>query len=100
MGKCMATDPVCGMYVDEKSSSLVSERGGKKYYFCSANCKLQFEKPERELRNLRIALMFSWPLTIVVAVLTYILSLSYGSYVMLVLASIVQFYAGKDSMLA
>lgn len=90
----MATDPVCGMYVDEKTSSLVSERGGKKYYFCSANCKLQFEKPERELRNLRIALTFSWPLTIVVAILTYILLLSYGSYVMLVLASIVQFYAG------
>ncbi len=91
----MATDPVCGMYVDEKSSSLISERGGKKYYFCSANCKLQFEKPERELSNLRIALMVSWPLTIVVAILTYILLLSYGSYVMLILASIVQFYAGQ-----
>ena len=91
----MTTDPVCGMYVDEKSSTLAIEREGKKYYFCSANCKLQFEKPEKELGNLRIALMVSWPLTIVVAILTYILHLGFGNYLMLVLASIVQFYAGQ-----
>ena len=57
----MATDPVCGMYVDEKSSALDTEREGRKYYFCSTSCKLQFEKPERELRSLRTALMVSWP---------------------------------------
>ncbi len=91
----MATDPVCGMHVEEQNTSLVVEREGKKYYFCSANCKLQFEKPEKELRNLRIALVVSWPLTIVVAVLTYVLHLGFGNYIMLVLASIVQFYAGQ-----
>ncbi len=91
----MATDPVCGMYVDEKSSTLTTEMEGRKYYFCSANCKLQFERPEKELRNLKIALMVSWPLTIAVAVLTYILRLGFGNYIMLVLASIVQFYAGQ-----
>ena len=91
----MATDPVCGMHVEEQNTSLVVEREGKKYYFCSANCKLQFERPEKELRNLRIALVVSWPLTIVVAVLTYVLHLGFGNYIMLVLASIVQFYAGQ-----
>ena len=91
----MATDPVCGMHVEEQNTSIVVEREGKKYYFCSANCKLQFEKPEKELRNLRIALVVSWPLTIVVAVLTYVLHLGFGNYMMLVLASIVQFYAGQ-----
>jgi Cu+-exporting ATPase len=91
----MATDPVCGMYVDEKSSTLTTEMEGRKYYFCSANCKLQFERPEKELRNLKIALMVSWPLTIAVAVLTYVLRLGFGNYIMLVLASIVQFYAGQ-----
>ena len=91
----MATDPVCGMYVDEKNSTLATEREGKKYYFCSTNCKLQFERPERELGNLRIALMISWPLTIIVAILTYVLHLGFGNYIMLVLASIVQFYAGQ-----
>ena len=91
----MATDPVCGMHVEEQNTSIVVEREGKKYYFCSANCKLQFERPEKELRNLRIALVVSWPLTIVVAVLTYVLHLGFGNYIMLVLASIVQFYAGQ-----
>ena len=91
----MATDPVCGMYVDEATSSLESEQGGRKYYFCSTTCKLQFEKPEREMKGLKTALAVSWPLTIVVAVLTYVLHLGYGNYVMLVLASVVQFYAGQ-----
>ena len=91
----MATDPVCGMYVDEKSATLASERQGRKYYFCSTNCKLQFERPEREIRNLKISLIVSWPLTIIVAILTYVLPFSYGNYVMLVLASTVQFYAGR-----
>ena len=91
----MATDPVCGMYVDEESTALTNMSGGRKYYFCSTTCKLQFEKPENELKNLKNALMVSWPLTIIVATLTYFLQLSYGNYVMLVLASIVQFYAGR-----
>ncbi|MDE1822979.1 MAG: heavy metal translocating P-type ATPase [Candidatus Micrarchaeota archaeon] len=91
----MATDPVCGMYVDEKSTTLASSREGRKYYFCSTNCKIQFERPERELRNLKTSLAVSWPLTIIVAILTYVLQLGYGPYIMLVLASIVQFYAGQ-----
>ncbi len=90
----MATDPVCGMYVDEHTSSLTGERAGKKYYFCSTSCKIQFEKPERELRTLKTALLVSWPLTAIVAALTYLVSLSYGNYIMFVLASIVQFYSG------
>ena len=91
----MATDPVCGMYVDEKTTTLTSERAGKKYNFCSANCKLQFEKPEKEMQTLKTALLVSWPLTIIVAILTYALHLGYGNYLMFVLASVVQFYAGQ-----
>ncbi|MDE1871140.1 MAG: heavy metal translocating P-type ATPase [Candidatus Micrarchaeota archaeon] len=91
----MATDPVCGMNVDEKTSKLVSEQQGRKYYFCSTTCKIQFEKPEKELKELKTALAVSWPITIIVAILTYALHLGYGNYVMLVLASIVQFYAGQ-----
>ncbi len=94
-GKIVATDPVCGMYVDEKASSLAGERAGRKYYFCSTTCKLQFEKPEREMRGLKISLMISWPLTIVVILLTYVMHFGYGDYVMLLLASVVQFYAGQ-----
>ena len=91
----MANDPVCGMYVDEKSTSLTSDKEGRKYYFCSTSCKLQFDRPEREMKILKRALAVSWPLTIIVAVLTYLLKLSYGNYIMLVLASVVQFYSGR-----
>ena len=41
----MAKDPVCGMEVDEKkaeSKSLVLEKKGKKYFFCSEKCKTDF----------------------------------------------------------
>jgi Cu+-exporting ATPase len=91
----MATDPVCGMNVEEASTALVSDKEGKKYYFCSTTCKLQFDKPELEMKLLKRALAVAWPLTIIVAVLTYVLHIGYGNYVMLVLASIVQFYAGQ-----
>ncbi|MDE1833237.1 MAG: heavy metal translocating P-type ATPase [Candidatus Micrarchaeota archaeon] len=90
----MATDPVCGMNVDESTSSLTSEREGRKYYFCSASCKLQFERPERELRNLRLALYAAWPLTAIVAVLTYLVHGNLSALAMLVLATVVQFYSG------
>ena len=83
------------MYVDEKSTSLTSDKEGRKYYFCSTACKLQFDRPELEMRILKRALAVSWPLTIIVALLTYLLRLSYGNYIMLVLASVVQFYAGR-----
>jgi Cu+-exporting ATPase len=91
----MATDPVCGMHVEEAGTALVSENEGKKYYFCSTTCKLQFDKPELEMKILKQALAVAWPLTIMVAILTYVLHIVYGNYVMLVLASIVQFYAGR-----
>ncbi len=91
----MATDPICGMYVNVNESRLVSERYGKKYYFCSGTCKDQFEKPEREMQSLRAALLVAWPLTAAVVVLTYVFHLAYGGYVIFLLASIVQFYAGR-----
>lgn len=49
----MATDPVCGMQVDEQQASekgLKSEFQGESYYFCAAGCKRQFDKdPEKFL---------------------------------------------------
>ncbi len=90
----MATDPICGMDVNEATSKLASERHGRKYYFCSETCKLQFEKPEKELRQLKTALIVSWPLTAIVVLLTYVLHFPYGGYVMFMLASIIQFYSG------
>ncbi|MDE1818634.1 MAG: YHS domain-containing protein [Thaumarchaeota archaeon] len=40
----MVKDPVCGMEVDEKTSSVKSKVGGKEFYFCCSHCKSRFEK--------------------------------------------------------
>ena len=39
----MERDPVCGMQVDPTSAAGSAEWNGKTYYFCSANCRRQFE---------------------------------------------------------
>jgi YHS domain-containing protein len=39
----MTTDPVCGMKVDERQSEFHSQFEGKKYSFCSENCKQEFD---------------------------------------------------------
>ena len=44
----MATDPVCGMSVDEKTAAATSTYGGKTYYFCAQECKEKFDAhPEK-----------------------------------------------------
>lgn len=48
----LAKDPICGMMVD-KATALTSQRGGRKYYFCSQTCLRTFEDPERELKSMR-----------------------------------------------
>ncbi len=44
----MAKDPVCGMNVDERNAAGKSESGGQTYYFCSAQCKSQFDKNPKQ----------------------------------------------------
>ena len=48
----LVKDPICGMMVD-KATALTSQRGGRTYYFCSAQCQRTFEDPERELKSMR-----------------------------------------------
>ncbi len=44
----MAQDPVCKMEVEEGKAGATSVYQGETYYFCSANCKDNFEKePEK-----------------------------------------------------
>jgi YHS domain-containing protein len=40
----MAKDPVCGMTVDERKAAATASYQGQTYYFCSAGCKVTFEK--------------------------------------------------------
>jgi Cu+-exporting ATPase len=48
----MATDPVCGMSVDEKSAAAQTNYKGKTYYFCSKECKNTFDaNPEKYVQQ-------------------------------------------------
>jgi YHS domain-containing protein len=40
----MERDPVCGMDVDPKTTTLKSEYMGRTYYFCAPGCKHEFER--------------------------------------------------------
>ena len=43
----MAKDPVCGMQIDKlhaEGEGLTSDYQGQKYYFCSKECKQEFDK--------------------------------------------------------
>ena len=40
----MATDPVCGMDVKERSAAGESSYEGETYYFCSKDCKGKFDQ--------------------------------------------------------
>ena len=55
----MATDPVCGMYVDEATSTLTAIVRGRTYYFCSETCLETFTAPEKEMRRLKLLTAFS-----------------------------------------
>jgi YHS domain-containing protein len=44
----MTKDPVCKMEIDEKQTNFHSEYGGRKFHFCSEECKDTFDsQPER-----------------------------------------------------
>ena len=40
----MVKDPVCGMDIDPKNTTLTSVYEGQTYYFCSPGCKKTFDK--------------------------------------------------------
>jgi P-type Cu+ transporter len=44
----MATDPVCGMKINDKNPEFQAELDGRSYVFCSAQCKQKFEESPEE----------------------------------------------------
>ncbi len=46
-GENALTDPVCGMTVDPHNAKYRSNYEGRPYYFCSAGCKVKFEREPR-----------------------------------------------------
>jgi Cu+-exporting ATPase len=90
----MATDPVCGMYVDPKTATLRLERENRTYYFCAAECLEAFARPEQHRARLARQLAVAWPLALVVAVLTILRPFGDWAWVALALGAVVQGYAG------
>ena len=103
----MAKDPVCGMFVEEKPDSIRYTMNGKEYFFCSTQCLNEFREPEKELKKLKIQVAISIALTIPIVFLSlpHMLPLQFGhllpmdlmhnsSYIMLVLATPLQFWVG------
>ena len=44
----MVTDPVCGMKVNDNNSQFQTQFAGRKYYFCSDECRKEFEADPNE----------------------------------------------------
>lgn len=92
----MATDPVCGMYVDERSTDLRLTRGTRTYYFCASSCLEQFAAPGAHRAELRRQLIVGWPMAAAVAVLTYTgYPFEGATWLAAALATVVQFYPGR-----
>src|SRR3989454_5867428 len=97
----MATDPVCGMYVD-KGTHLTAIVRGRKYFFCSETCLETFTAPAKEMPRLRRLAAFSLGIGIPLFVVGLGQSLGWWlsglegpvNLVFFVLATPVQFVAG------
>ena len=92
----MAKDPVCGMFVDEKTADLKAEVRGVTYYFCSESCMTEFLAPEKEIRRLKISVAASAVLSVPILFFTYLSPLQgpVRDYLLLVLAAPIQFGVG------
>ena len=92
----MAKDPICGMYVDEKTTDLKATVRGTTYYFCSRSCLDEFLAPEREIKRLKIFLAISAVLTVPVIALTYIqiLPMDIRHLILFLLTTPIQFIIG------
>src|ERR671919_2705657 len=103
----MAKDPVCGMFVEEKPDTIQYSKDGRLYYFCSNQCLNEFTQPEKELGKLKLYVAISIALTIPIVFLSLphmfpsqlghlfpMEIMNYANYVMLVLATPLQFWVG------
>lgn len=41
-------DPVCGMMIEENDAVATSDYRGQRYYFCSDDCKVEFDENPAE----------------------------------------------------
>ncbi len=90
----MATDPVCGMTVEESADALRLVRDNRTYYFCCHECLRVFAEPEEAQRRLGRRLAVAWPCSAAVVVLLLVPAIPRALDVAAILAAVVQGYAG------
>jgi Cu+-exporting ATPase len=92
----MAKDPICGMYVDEKTAQYKATVRGTTYYFCSQTCMKEFMAPEVEIRRLKMSVILGTMLSVPIVFLTYIslFPMDVTNYILLILATPIQFVFG------
>ena len=92
----MAKDPICGMFVDEKTASITRTIRGTKWYFCSETCANTFEQPEIELKRLKRLVVGGVVFTIPIILFTYVmlLPMTINNYLLFLLETPVQFIVG------
>jgi Cu+-exporting ATPase len=92
----MAKDPVCGMFVDEKTATITRTIRGTKWYFCSETCAKTFEKPQVEEKRLKLLVIVGIALTAPTALFTYVALLPSGinNYLLFILETPIQFVVG------
>ena len=102
----MAKDPICGMFVEENEKNLHYAKDGITYYFCATQCLNEFLEPEKALKKLKMHVIISIALTIPIVLLSLphmipqlgnlypIKMIKYINYIILVLATPIQFWIG------
>jgi P-type Cu+ transporter len=90
----MATDPVCGMTVDERTAPWQLVRDNRTYYFCAQSCREAFAEPERELVRLRRQLAVGWSAALVAVIGTYVVTGETASIAAWLAATIAQIVVG------
>ena len=93
----MAKDPVCGMYVDERTATITRTVRGTKWYFCSETCASTFLKPEVELKRLKLLAVVGILLAVPTLAFTQamIFPQAINNYILFLLATPVQFFVGS-----
>jgi P-type Cu+ transporter len=91
----MATDPVCGMFVEEGPAALRLVRDNRTYYFCCESCRDQFADPAAAQQRLARRIAVAWPLSVGVVLLVYAVGTRDALLAAAGLAAVVQFYAGR-----
>jgi Cu+-exporting ATPase len=86
----MATDPICGMYVDERTSELRLYRDNRAYYFCGSSCQAAFQDPQREIVRLQLQLALGAAATMAILLLTYAIHPTDADWILAALGTAVQ----------